>query len=556
MTRKRLVILVALALAGGSTAAASVEGSTSARQPTVARGHDPVTLKQALAVSRKLGPLAPSRSIHLVLGLRARDQGALDRAFASGRVQPGEYAPDARLVRRALGAARTAGFRAKWTAGDQIASVVGPVRLVESFFDVRLYLYVSPGGRRFFASDRAARIPRSLRPAVTAVTGLDDYAQASVAAIPRGGVTPNDVLSFYDIAPLRQAGFDGAGETVVFPELNSPADIGQLRRDLADYASRFKLPPFQLTVHSKSSWQPLPAGDSYAGPALGETALDLEIVHAIAPRAKLVIYLESRNLSVSVQAQTAMVTEQPAAIISDSTGFCESIVPSTAAAQVLQSPWVRQSSQNMTHYVASGDSGAYECGQDQPAAVAFTAAVPVNTAVGGTSVFLARNGGYYRELAWGNPLSQTGGGGGVSRFYSRPDFQRGAGVPPLSTQGRRLVPDVAALADMNTGWFIIAGGSDHQIGGTSAAAPLWAGITALINQKLVRSGLPRVGSANPALYWIAARQSRFHAFHDVRGGNNLLYSARAGWDEATGLGSPDVANLANAWAAYQREVKP
>jgi subtilase family serine protease len=528
-----------------------LRGGAAARSPRAV--HEPVTLEQAVVVSRRLGSVPPGREIHLALALRSRDERALDRLFLGDAETAGgrsavRLGPDPRLVRAALRAVRRAGFRTSWSVGDAAASAVGPARLAEDFFKVRLVRYVTPGGRRFYAALGEAEIPAPLRAVVVGVAGLDDWPQAQPAAIPAGGVAPADVLSFYDVLPLRARGLDGSGETVVFPELNSPIDVPRLRRDLAAYAEKYHLPPFDLTVRTKLLWKPVLPGTSAAEGGLAEAALDLEIVHALAPGAKLKIYEEGSNLVAGVLAEQAMVRENKNAIISDSVGFCESVVPNDAVRRVIESPWRRQAAQNMTHYAASGDSGAYTCGQDHAPAVDFTAAVPVVTGVGGTSILLAANGGYYRELAWGNALTRAGGGGGVSRVYARPAYQDQ--VPGAPASKLRLVPDVAALADSNTGWNIIVGGSDHQVGGTSAAAPFWAGITALINQDMRRHGLRRVGFANPALYWITQRQDRFHAFHDITAGNNLLYLAGNGWDAATGLGTPDVAALDLAWRAY------
>jgi kumamolisin len=551
--RGRTAFLLALVLAAAVAGGAVLRGGAARRPPQASA--EPVTLEQARVVSQRLGIVPPGREIHLALALRSRNQRALDRLFLDGAETAGgrsaaRFGPDPRLVRAALGTVRRAGLRTAWSAGDAAASVDGPARLVEDFFKVRLFRYVTPSGRRFYAGSGATAIPAPLRAVVVGVAGLDDWARARPAAIPAGGVSPPDVLSFYDVLPLRSRGLDGSGETVVFPELNSPVDVGQLRRDLAAYAKKYHLPPFDLTVRSHLIWKPVLPGTAEAEGGLAEAALDLEIVHALAPGAKLIIYEQGANLVSGVVAELAMVRDNPTAIISDSVGFCESVIPNDSVRRVIESPWRRQAAQNMTHYAASGDSGAYTCGQDHSPAVDFTAAVPAVTGVGGTSVLLAARGGYYRELAWGNALTRSGGGGGISRVYARPAYQDGvAGAPATKL---RLVPDVAALADSNTGWRIIVGGADHQIGGTSAAAPFWAGITALINQDLRKHGLRRVGFANPALYWIARHQDRFHAFHDVTAGNNLLYAAGKGWDAASGLGTPDVAALDAAWQAYIR----
>ncbi len=257
-------------------AAAGLAVALAAGAGTLARATAPapVTLGEALAVSQRLGPVSANARIRVAVAFRIR---------------PGRYAPNPTLVGAALASARTAGLRASWTRGDGIASLDGSARAIESFFGVQLTRYRTPGGREFFAGNREPLLRPALRKIVDGVAGLDDFAQVSVAASRPGGLTPGDVLSFYDISALRAKGLDGSGETVVFPELNSPGDVPKLREDLAYYAAKFHLPPFDLTVRASQAWHPLATGDSYGESALSEAALDLEIVHAIAPKAKLVI---------------------------------------------------------------------------------------------------------------------------------------------------------------------------------------------------------------------------------------------------------------------------
>jgi len=204
----------------------------------------------------------------------------------------------------------------------------------------------------------------------------------------------------------------------------------------------------------------------------------------------------------------------------------------------------------MSHFVASGDNGAYTCGLDQDAAASFPSTLPTVTAVGGTSVFESQQGIYYKEYAWGSPIDQSGGGGGASVFYSAPAYQQHV----VSSQGHgfRQVPDVAADADPSTGFHIVFGGAEGQAGGTSAATPLWAATIALINQDMKKKGLREVGFANGALYWMGENLAKFSTkpFHDVTAGNNLGYDAVAGWDFATGWGSMDAAAMDAAWATY------
>jgi kumamolisin len=206
----------------------------------------------------------------------------------------------------------------------------------------------------------------------------------------------------------------------------------------------------------------------------------------------------------------------------------------------------------MSHFVASGDNGAYECGQDQPASGSFPSTLPTVTCVGGTTVFESEQGLYYQEYAWGSPIDESGSGGGASHFYTLPSYQKN--VSNAAGHGFRQMPDVSANADPMSGFHIIFQGKDGQAGGTSASTPLWAAVVALINQDLLKKGLKEVGFANPALYWMGENQSKLSAkpFHDVSAGNNLGYDSGPGWDFATGWGSMDAVALDAAWVTYKK----
>jgi kumamolisin len=181
---------------------------------------------------------------------------------------------------------------------------------------------------------------------------------------------------------------------------------------------------------------------------------------------------------------------------------------------------------------------------------------PHVTSVGGTTIFLGANAAYYKETAWGEPMEQWGGGGGYSTYFARPAWQQGPGT--VGTQ--RGVPDVSADADPNSGWDIFApvqgmkGPQEQASGGTSASAPCWAAITALIDEFLNSQHLATVGFADPALYLFASSPKGLPApaFHQVTQGTNLYFQATLGWNPATGLGTPDVAHLADDFAWYDR----
>jgi subtilase family serine protease len=372
------------------------------------------------------------------------------------------------------------------------------------------------------------------------ISGLDSYPRMQRYAVRAGGLTPVDVLNIYNLKPLRDAGLDGAGQTILLPEIDDMPNLN----DVDKFASRFGLAPFDqlLTVKRDPSW-------GTPEKAAGESVLDLEIVHEIAPAAKIVVYFSAPDFGHTDRAFDQMVTDRLGSIISESLGSCEVDTPG-GVRNTYASIQDRAVALGMTHLVASGDTGAYTCGLDQSPAASFPATLPSVTAVGGTTVFQSAQGTYYQEYAWGSPIDQSGGGGGASQFYGTPDYQRNEAQP--GAHAEREVPDVAGDADPSTGFHIVFQGRDEQAGGTSAATPLWAGTVALINQDLKQKGMREVGFANPAIYWMGENSTKLspRPFHDVTAGNNLFYDAGSGWDFATGWGSMDAAALDAAWARY------
>jgi kumamolisin len=253
------------------------------------------------------------------------------------------------------------------------------------------------------------------------------------------------------------------------------------------------------------------------------------------------------------------VQANPRGIISMSLGGCETAEGSSTV-HAEGNVFAQADALGESVFVASGDSGAYSClDQDWGASpspeyigVSSPASEPGVTAVGGTRLSLHTNSTWYREEVWQDTASTAGSGGGLSAYFTRPSWQRGPGVVnSFNTSNRREVPDVAADADPLSSVQIVVGGQVVQEGGTSQAAPIWAGITALVNQYLRQRGQTAAGFVNPALYALAAGTPAYPPFHDVTVGNNLAYPATPGYDLATGLGTPDAWNLARDLAAYK-----
>jgi subtilase family serine protease len=505
----------------------------------------PLTLAAAIRHSADLGPAGDSTTVSLSFGLKTRNQDQLDAVLASGKtVSPTEYAarfgPDPTLVRRAMTALDAAGLRAAWQPPSNLIAADGPAPSAASLLGVGIETYRLPNGTSFYATLDEPLLPPALAAVTADVSGLDNYRRERGYAVRPGGMVPADVLAYYNMKPLRDAGLDGSGETIMLPEIDDLPNLS----DVNKFASKFGLPAFDssLTVKRDANW-------GSPEKAQGETVLDLEIIHSVAPNAKLVVYLSAPDFGHSDRAFDQMITDHLGSIISESLGSCEPDTPSGARNNytAIQD---RAVALGISHFVASGDNGAYECGLDQDPAASFPSTLPTVTAVGGTTVFESQQGVYFKESAWGSPLDESGSGGGASQFYATPDYQKNEAQ--IGAHGMRQVPDVAANADPSSGFHIIFGGQDAQVGGTSAATPLWAGTVALIDQDLKQKGLREVGFANPALYWMGENASKLspRPFHDVTAGNNLFYDAGTGWDFATGWGSMDATALDAAWIKY------
>ena len=517
---------------------AVLNGKPSAPRPSLA---------DAIRAARNLGPAGATTQVNLNFTLKTRQQARLDALLAAGRtVSPGEYAaefgPDPTQVNAAMAQLRGYGFEPIWEPGSQLIAIDGPAPNAVALLGVPIDNYRQPDGSTFYAALSTPRLTGPLAAVVADVAGLDSYRRLRGHAVKPGGLTGPDLMSFYNISALRKKNLDGTGQTIVFPEIEQLPQSNI--NDLNKFATEFSLPPFSqvLTVKQDPKW-----GKPEA--PIGEIVLDLEIAHEIAPNAKLVVYLAAPTFAFHNRAFSQLVTDHLGSIISESLGTCE-MDTTTALRDQLQSMEVQAQAQGMSHFVATGDSGAYECGQSEYPAASFPSTLPNVTAVGGTTVFESKQGTYFQEYAWGSPIDESGTGGGRSQVYSLPSYQQS--VQDANGHGYRQLPDVSADADPITGYHIVLGGRDTQAGGTSASTPLWAAVIALINQDLKAKGMREVGFANPALYWMGENSSKFSTppFHDITAGNNLAYDAGPGWDFATGWGSMDAAALEAAWITY------
>ena len=418
---------------------------------------------------------------------------------------------------------------------------------IDRVFDVRMMDWRSAGGRMFHAPLGAPTVPGDLGDAVSGVAGLDGTTLVTDDSAAIQGLAPASARSVYEIDPLLGQGITGQGENIAVVEF---ARFDQ--SDLDGFDQQFNLS--DVTPRTVS----VDGGATDDDPSSSaEANLDLEVAHEVAPGAGLLDYNAPQATSSGADTFGAVVdritADGQARFVSDSWGSCEADTP-RADIQRDEQALEAAAARGISVFVAAGDTGAYTCQESSDSnhslSVSWPSSSPFAVSVGGTALSVTTTGAYAGETAWDDTLEQSGGGGGLSLDYNRPSWQAGPGVASQFSNGRRQLPDVAAAADPWSGWDTYTGGTMTVAGGTSAATPFWAASMAMVAEYARRHGAGQLGFVDPMLYAIAARPQQAPAFHDVTLGANRYYPASRGWDFATGLGSPEVANLARDLVAY------
>ncbi|HUA61147.1 MAG TPA: protease pro-enzyme activation domain-containing protein, partial [Verrucomicrobiae bacterium] len=465
-------------------------------------------------------------------------------------------------------------------AGGRAIEFSGTVQQVETAFHTEIHRY-EWDGREHVANASDISIPAALAPVVRGVVSLHDFGVRSlhrVASAPLtdfGGVhglSPYDFATIYDVAPLWTAGYDGTGESIA---IVGETDIKM--SDVSGFRALWGLPANKPTFIVNGTDPGTVAGDET------ESDLDVEWAGSVAKGATIdFVTSASTNSSdgVTLSAQY-IVQHNTAPVMSISYGLCEAQM--TSANSFYGSLWQQAAAEGIAVFVANGDSGSAGCDASSSAeasqgfGINGLASSPYDVAVGGTefndtaspsTYWSASNNAqvasalsYIPEVAWNESGANGGsdlwaGGGGSSTVWSRPAWQTGTGVP---SGAARLTPDVALSAAGHDGYVIEQEGSLYLVGGTSAAAPSFAGLMAIVNQYTHASN----GNPNSRLYALAS--SAPSAFHDITGGSNAVpcesgspdcsvgkmtgYGAAAGYDLATGLGSVDAAVLVANWGS-------
>jgi subtilase family serine protease len=455
--------------------------------------------------------------------------------------------------------------------GRTFITFSGSAAAMESAFQTEIHTFVVHG-RRHFANVTAPSIPASLA-AVRAVTGLHDFNPVSQLISAESQYTsgnagnslgPGDLAVLYDIQPLLNQGVDGRGVSIA---LLGQTPIGP--DDYLAYRDLFSLPENGLEIVE------VPGSGTGTGVSDDEeeAALDVEEAGAVARGAHL-LYVWGSTIEV---AALYTIDNHLADVMSLSYAGCE-----TPGNEFYETLALQANAEGITWVSAAGDSGAAGCDPSGSAGASgglhamVPASAPEITAVGGTALADGSSSQYWSpannsldatalsyipETGWSNSSAVYGGGGGVSRIFARPDYQ--SDLDPSAANGR-LLPDVSlAAAPAPVPYLIVYQGTKTLVGGTSAAAPVFAGMVALANQYLTERGdlaAPGLGNVNPVLYRLARQEP--DAFRDIAGGSNdvpcatgspdcgdgiLGYPARPGYDEATGLGSVDAYALVSNW---------
>ncbi len=557
-------------------------------------------------VSRSLGRDHVNRMLHMSVGLALRNQAQLNALLhamydpsspsyhqfltvtqftqAFGPTLEQEQAVESYLAQQ--------GFTITQAYPNRLLiDFSGPQSLAERVFGVTINDYRNPQGRVFFANANTPTLPAYLASYVTYIGGLDNANTFSHPPIPSrhrpalnpnasncptagqgggGGIfggssvayIPSQFATAYNYNGLYNAGLHGEGQTVGVFELD-----GYAQSDIQAYTQCFGGGgvPIQNVILDGFNGQP--------GAGAIEVELDMEVILSMAPKlGKLIVY-EAPNTTQGYNDEFARIVSDRTPVISVSWGQCE-----TAAGQqeVQQENTYFQeaAAQGQTILVAAGDSGSETCFEQtyDPSLVADDpAAQPYVTGVGGTTLTLNSNNSYQSETVWNDGFFGGAGGGGLSQYWKQPSWQTGPGTQGPDANGMRETPDVSLDADPATGYNVyctvgssctgggITGGSSGWItvGGTSAAAPMWAAMIALTNEEAAHQGKKVVGFLNPSIYSIGSG-SRYHSdFHDITPPSNPSapsnndelgfygkYPVTNGYDMATGWGTFNAANLA------------
>jgi hypothetical protein len=545
-----------------------------------------------------LGPAPATQDINADVVLNLPDPTAVANAISAVStpgspeyrqfLAPGQFASDYGPSASTLSTVRSwlssEGLQVGPTSDGFVIPVTANVSLLSSVFDTTLQVAHLASGLQGIVNTVAPSLPAFIAQSVDSIVGLDGVVQetdnevdpriintagesnvtptpnvqfangigpeacsavTSNTGVGHGAYSASQLANTYNFSGLYSEGRTGAGQSIAVYELESYAPS-----DIATYDACYGITPSISNVL-------VDGGPTGPAAGSGESALDIEDAISFAPNANIIVYEGSptpSNPSAPLDIYKRIASDDLAKVVTTSWGVCEQDNTPSGMAQAEAEVFSQMALQGQTMVAAAGDQGSEDCQGSNALAVDDPGSQPDVTSVGGTSLPTGSTSG---ETVWNNCLTALhckvaaagAGGGGISTVWKMPSWQAsaGRGVINAYSNGNREVPDVSADADPFTGVEVFYGGHWVMVGGTSAAAPLWAALFSLANQ----SCSTPIGFANPALYALGSADS--DGFNDITSGNNDFlgdyggrYPATAGYDMASGWGSPNAANLVAA----------
>ena len=553
-------------------------GSGAERQ--LLRGHVPVAV--ARLGLRPVGQLPATNRLNVAIGLPLRNTNALnqllqdmyDPASLQFRhyLTPEQFTERFGPTKQDYGAvvqfAKSHGLDITATHSNRVLlDVAGQVADIEKAFQVTLYRYQHPTeARQFYAPDVEPSVEAGL--AVLDISGLNNYsmprpaaqrASGTTGATPASGSGPSGSYMSKDLRNAYAPGvtLTGAGQSV-----GLVAFAAFYTSDIRTFETVAGLPNVPIKVVLLDGFNGVPTSNQ----AIGEATLDIEMAIAMAPGLSNVVAFDAGPNGVFNDILNAMAGNPQIKQFSCSwIGF-----PISATSDNI---FQQMAVQGQSFFECSGDGDSWANNVTLPNVFGGTSFWPADdpyvTSVGGTILTMNGSGASYAsEQVWnlGNDSPGwsgsgfVGSGGGISPSYAIPAWQQGHAMSAnRGSTSMRNFPDVAIVAE---NLVAVAYGTTYGIGtwGTSFAAPLWAGFTALVNQEAAANGQPPVGFLNPALYALGQSADYTNCFHDITVGNNAtatsggLFPAVPGYDLCTGWGSPNGSNLIYALALPQALV--
>lgn len=497
--------------------------------------------REPLPDAQRVGPAQPDERLEVTVRIRPKkaltlEPGGPPEGTHLTREQfEAEYGADPKDLDTVADFATQHGLQVlERSAPRRTVVLSGTVAQMQAAFGVELGQYEHPGGT-YRGREGEIAVPAAVSDVIEGVFGLDDRPQADprfrVSARPVRQAQPH--AAGHAFLPTQLAGIydfpaaapDGKGQCIAIIELGGgyrPADLTTYFKTVLGIAK-----PPSVTAVSVDQGRNHPTGDPN-GPD-GEVMLDIEVAGGVAPGAKIVVYFAPNTDRGFLDAITTAIhdSRNKPSVISISWGGAESLW-TAAAMTAFDQAFQAAAALGVTICCASGDDGSSDGVNNGQPHTDFPASSPHVLACGGTHL-VAKGTKIVSEVVWNDGSGGGATGGGFSRQFPAPAYQTGLARPKFSGRG---VPDVAGDASPQTGYVVRVDGQATVIGGTSAVAPLWAGLIARLNQQLGRP----VGFLNTFLY---GNTTPGAGVHDIISGNNGAYQAAHGWDPCTGLGSPD-----------------